>query len=99
MEVYTVPSLNITSHTGVMIMRVIPGDQHTGGPDDGDVGIYFAGHSEPIFTLHELLVSHILEFLLRVDVASPEEVIHVNVTVSTGEEGMAKTRRLFNKVG
>ena len=82
-----------------MVMRVIPGDQHTGGPDDGNVGIYFAGDSKSILTLHKILVCHILEFLLRVDVASPEEVIHVNVTVSSGEEGMAKPRRLLNKVG
>lgn len=78
---------------------MIPGDQHTGGPDDGDGGVYFAGHLEPILTLHKLLVSHILDFLLGVNVASPEEVIHVKVTVSTGEEGMAKPRRLLNKVG
>ena len=77
---------------------MIPGDQHTGGPDHGDVGVYFAGHSEPVLTLNKLLVSHILIFLLRVDVSGPEEVIHIKVTVSTRKKGVTKPWRLLNKV-
>ena len=75
------------------------GGDHTGGSDDWDVGVYFAGHSEPILALHKLLVSHILVLLVRVDVSSPKKVIHIKVTVSSRKEGVAKTRRLLNKVG
>ena len=77
---------------------MIPGHQHTGGSDHGDVGVYLAGHSEPVLTLNKLLVGHILILLLRVDVSGPEEVIHIKVTVCTRKKGVTKPRRLFNKV-
>ena len=63
--------------------RLIPGDQNTGGSDDWDVGVNFTGDTEPILTLHKLLIKHSLIFFLRVNVSSPEEMVHIKLCVST----------------